>query len=71
MGLLYLLPREADPASPMAAWTEDNERQRQALHDTILHEWLGDPPYAYAWGRINSGYDSRSGFSEIRVAYNV
>ena len=71
VGLHYLLPGETDPNSPTATWTEDNERERQALHDAILQEWLGDPPHVYPWGRVQSVYDSRSAFSEIRVAYNA
>jgi hypothetical protein len=71
VGLLYLLPREDDPRSSTAVWTEENERQRQVLHDAILREWLGDPPYAYSWGGVRSVYDSRSGFSAIQIVYET
>ena len=50
-------------------WVEDREEQRKAKHDAWLSTALGEPPYLYAWGRVESDFDPRAWASEILVTY--
>ncbi|MEM0913468.1 MAG: hypothetical protein AAGK09_02545 [Planctomycetota bacterium] len=49
-------------------WSEADEQQRKAHHDRWLDEHVG-PQREYDWGRVDSFYDERAGYSFIRFAY--
>ena len=40
-------------------------------HDALLEENLGQPPYAFSWGKVASVYDERSEGSAILITYGV
>jgi hypothetical protein len=50
-------------------WSERVEHQRKERHDSWLRAELGEPPYRYTWGRVDSEYDSKGCASEIIVVY--
>jgi hypothetical protein len=50
-------------------WSREKELDRKAQHDALLSHDLGTPPYAFAWGKIFSVFDERSGGSSIIVDY--
>ena len=50
-------------------WSEQQELNRKAEHDSWLASELGSPPYQYSWGEIESTYDQRTGSSLISVRY--
>jgi hypothetical protein len=58
------------PADDIKEWVEDRERQRKAVHEAWLRTQLGEPPYAYPWGNIESDFDPRGWSSEILVTYS-
>jgi hypothetical protein len=68
--LFYLLPNEPE-SSGWENWSEAQEMERKALHDTQLKATLGDPPYDFAWGKVFSVYDSRSGASLLIIRYSA
>jgi hypothetical protein len=68
--LFYYLPGEPEQGS-WDDWSYEAEMRRKDLHDLILREELGDPPYEYPWGRVGSAYDSKGGFSLIFVRYDA
>ena len=45
--------------------------ERKALHDARLKATLGNPPYDFAWGKVLSVYDSRSGASSVIIRYSL
>lgn len=57
------------PSDDTNKWSDAAEQKRQDLHDEWLQAELGNPPYRYVWGQIESGLDRRDGFSDIVVAY--
>lgn len=64
--LFICMPIENDD---IEHWTEAHELERKAVHDSWLRAELGDPPYVYPWGRIESDYDARGCASDIIVTY--
>jgi len=50
-------------------WTKENEMARKMVHDALLSENLGTPPYDYTWGKVFSVFDERRGGSCIIVDY--
>lgn len=59
----------AVPSDEIKDWVEDREQQRKAKHDAWLRAALGEPPYEYAWGQVQSDFDPRGWSSEILVIY--
>lgn len=61
----------ADPneRQSWADWSREKEPDRKAKHDALLFRDLGSAPYAFAWGKILSVFDERSGGSSIIVDY--
>jgi hypothetical protein len=55
--------------APGDAWSERAALLVKRRHDAWLSRRIGSPPYAYAWGRIESTYDPRSASSSIVVSY--
>ena len=51
------------------AWSVENELERKQVHDSWLAAAIGMPPYRYAWGRLESDYDSKGCASAIIVVY--
>jgi hypothetical protein len=68
VALFYYLPDEADSGT-WDDWSREAEQRRQDLHDQILAEDLGPPPYDFPWGRVGSVYDDKGGFSLIFIRY--
>ncbi len=50
-------------------WNEAHERLRMKVHDEWLQIELGEPPYRFAWGRIESVFDAKGCEGEIHVSY--
>lgn len=50
-------------------WSEEGELRVRDQNNQLLAEYLGPPPYVFAWGSIWSGYDPKGGFSSIFVSY--
>ena len=50
-------------------WSEELELKRKRIHDKWLLGMLGQPPYQYDWGVVDSAYDARACASDIIVAY--
>ena len=59
----------AMPSDKTDEWNELVEHQRKHTHDSWLRAELGEPPYRYAWGGVDSEYDSKGCASEIIVTY--
>lgn len=57
------------PSDNPGQWSEAIERERKRIHDDWLRDTLGDPPYEFEWGKIDSQYDPRSCASDIIVLY--
>jgi len=52
-------------------WSHDRERSRKILHDRILSRSLGDPPYEFSWGGVESGIDQKNSLAEIAIRWSV
>jgi hypothetical protein len=52
-------------------WTLEKEMNRKKSHEIWLSKVLGEPPYRYKWGNVESFYDSKGGFSHILIRYLV
>ena len=50
-------------------WSEHVEHERKRHHDAWLSAHLGEPPYQYAWGQVESEYDSKGCASAIIIGY--
>lgn len=50
-------------------WSEKEEIKIKDKHDSLLKEYLGEPPYKFDWGEITSNYDPRSASSQIIIRY--
>ena len=51
-------------------WSYEKELNRKSIHDEWLKNNIGDPPYIYSWGSIESLYDSKSAVSIIDISFN-
>jgi hypothetical protein len=52
-----------------SVWSVDHELERKELHDDWLRAGIGEPPYDYPWGRIESDYDSKGCASSVIMTY--
>jgi|CXWK01.1.fsa_nt_gi hypothetical protein len=68
---LSFSPHWSGRARSWKGWSEAGELRVRDQNDQLLAEYLGPPPYVYAWGRITSDYDPRSGGSGIFVRYKA
>lgn len=50
-------------------WNVESEAARKTIHDQMLREEIGIPPYRFGWGQIESVIDPRSGASQIIITY--
>ena len=50
-------------------YSEENEKERKALHDEILKKYGVIGKKEFVWGRVSSDYDVRSNFSSINFLY--
>ncbi len=48
-------------------WRLERNAKRSTTHGFVRE--LGEPPYEYAWGRINSEFDAKGCVSEIIITY--
>ncbi len=77
LALVNLSLRDDGESASWEEWSAQRERSRKAKHDAWLEEALGAPAredemgahYDYAWGRVLSTFDPRSGASYIVVSY--
>jgi hypothetical protein len=51
-------------------WTEAKEQDRRRHHDDWLAGTCGLGPGQYPWGRLESGFDPKGGFSSIVLRYS-
>jgi hypothetical protein len=58
------LPRDKE-----SIWSAEHELERKELHDDWLRAAMGEPPYVYPWGRIESDYDSKGCASSVIMTY--
>lgn len=61
------LALEVDDPNP---WTVESEAKRKSLHDKMLRDELGAPPYRFNWGQIESVNDMKNGASQIILSYS-
>jgi len=47
----------------------NNESERKNVHDQVLAEMLGSPPYSYEWGEVLSLLEPRSQEASIDLRY--
>jgi hypothetical protein len=66
IGLTVADPNESQSWSE---WSKEKELDRKARHDALLSRELKTPPYDFAWGKVLSVFDERSGGSSIIVDY--
>ena len=52
-----------------AVWSEEHELERKRVHDEWLRLELGEPPYRFPWGQLESNFDSKGCASAIIVSY--
>jgi len=57
------------PPQKEAVWSEEHELERKRVHDVWLRQELGEPPYRFPWGQLESNYDSKGCASAIIVNY--
>ena len=50
-------------------FSEQDEKKRKELHDTILSELGLNSHMKYNWGEISSDFDARSNISSINIIY--
>ena len=50
-------------------WYEEKEIEIKKQQDVLLKDNLGNPPYEYQWGSLESVFDQRSGSSHIILTY--
>ena len=50
-------------------WSTPHELARKERHDAWLREHLGEPPYRYNWGQVESAFYHQHCGSEITVSY--
>lgn len=57
--------------SSWSDWTEEREMARKRFHDSLLEPILGTDwrQHRFAWGKVYSEFDPRSGGSSIGVIY--
>lgn len=58
------------PTDDDCSWTEELEIARKRTHDDWLRAELGEPPYRYGWGSIESIFDQRSCISDLIISYS-
>jgi len=57
------------PPNKEAVWSVEHELERKQMHDDWLRRELGEPPYRFPWGYLESNYDSKGCASAIIVTY--
>jgi hypothetical protein len=65
--------RLSDNVPESTSWddaSEEKELERKRRHDEWLEGELGLPPYEYAWGRVTSLYQPKTGESVIVIQYD-
>lgn len=63
------LSKRSPEESSWATWSEAEESRRKAAHDDLLKQELGNPPYRFLWGVVESVLDQKGGGSQIIVRY--
>lgn len=51
------------------AWDRECELRRKSYHDAWLKSDLGDPPYKYLWGTVDSCFDEKGMSSGIVIIF--
>ena len=52
-------------------YSEENEMNRKALHDSILRTYGIEEEKKFPWGKVSSSYDDRGNCSSINLIYNM
>lgn len=60
------LALDGDDSNP---WAGKSEASRKLIHDKMLLDEFGEPPYQFDWGEIQSVNDMKSGASQIILNY--
>lgn len=70
-GLVHLLLSLRDDGSvpTWENWSQERELQKKARNDRWLKKELGEPPYVFPWGSLQSLYDPREASSYIALEY--
>ncbi|RSD28496.1 hypothetical protein [Mesobacillus subterraneus] len=50
-------------------WSEDVEMTKKESHDQWLSTILGEEPYIYSWGQVESVFDKKGCVSSIIIRY--
>ena len=50
-------------------WTIENEKERKITHDNFLLHNIGEPPYKFNWGTVESVQDIKNNESNIILRY--
>lgn len=59
----------SDPPRTWDNWSEEEQKSLKVAQDQFLERNLGQPPYKYPWGIIESTYDQKGGSSGITIRY--
>ncbi|HWH67939.1 MAG TPA: hypothetical protein VNT26_01030 [Candidatus Sulfotelmatobacter sp.] len=64
---------DAEFGASWSDWSEEREMARKRFHDSLLESALGQNwrRRTFSWGKVDSDYDAKSGFSSIGVTYAV
>ncbi len=65
LDMVIWTPKWPGTGNSWAEWSEEEELRVKELNDRLLEQYLGPPPYSYAWGSIESDYDMKGGSSGI------
>lgn len=68
-GQLWMLSLYLVDGSSWSNWSEEEEMRRKAKHDEFLNQELGNPPYVFSWGKVESIFDRKGGSSSIVINY--
>ncbi|MCK0473846.1 hypothetical protein MW695_21110 [Alkalihalobacillus sp. APA_J-10(15)] len=60
---------EADKELSWENWSEEKEMKKKESHDKWLLSVLGQEPYQYTWGQVESVFDKKGCVSSIILRY--
>jgi len=58
-----------DESKGWGEYSSSDEKNKKKRNDELLQKILGDPPYNFGWGNIESIYDQKAGYSYIIINY--
>lgn len=54
---------------PWEKWSREIEERNKKMNDDFLLKYLGQPPYNYKWGLVDSSFDPKTTFSVMVIRY--